>query len=129
MGTAQPPQTQGSPFRRAFYAITAVVVVLIVGTVGFHLIEGLDWIDSFYIESMLATGQGPPFAMATDAGKIFASVMAFVSVASVATSIFLTLGPIFIQMWREGVEKVGKEARALEGDLTGKKEEKEGGKA
>ena len=126
MGNPQSSQAQFSPFRRAFYAITVVIVVLIVGTIGFHLIEGMDWVDSFYVESMIATGQGPPYAMATDPGKIFASIMAFVSVASVATSIFLTLGPIVIQMWREGVDRVEREARVLEDDLRGKKEKEEG---
>jgi hypothetical protein len=126
MGNQPSPQTPASAFRRAFYAVTVVILVLIVGTIGFHLIEGASYIDAFYFESMLATGQGPPFAMTTDAGKLFASLMAFVSIASVATSIFFTLGPILVQMWREGVERVEKEAREIEEEFHGGKKKEEG---
>jgi len=125
---SEPSQPVASAFRRAFYAITVVIVVVIIGTVGFHYIEGASYIDAFYIESMIATGQGPPFAMQTDAGKIFASIMAFTSVASVATSIFLTLGPIVVQMWREGVEHAERQVREVEGELRDRIKKEEGKK-
>lgn len=100
--------------RRAIYAILGVVVVLIVGTFGFHLIESRNYIDSFYFESMLATGQGPPFPLTTDTGKIFASVMAFVSIGSVVTTFVFTLGPILQRLWREGLERLELDAREVE---------------
>lgn len=105
--------------------MSAIVCVMVVGTVGFHQIEGMDWVDSFYFESMIATGQGPPIALVTDAGKIFASVMAFVSVASVITALLVTLAPIISQLWRAGLERAEKDVRVMEKDLTGKKEKDE----
>jgi voltage-gated potassium channel len=111
--------------RREFYAISLIAVVMIVGTLGFRAIEGMNWVDAFYFESMLATGQGPPIQLTTDAGKIFASIMAFVSVGSVITSLVFTLVPIISQFWREGLERVEAEARTLEKDMSGKKKPEE----
>jgi len=118
---ASPPGA--SRARRLFYALSLVLVVMVIGTIGFHSIEGMDWIDSIYFESMIATGQGPPITLTTDAGKVFASIMAFVSVASVITGLFVTLFPIVAQVWRETVDRAEREARALENDLTRKKKD------
>ena len=110
--------------RRVFYALSSIAAVMVVGTVGFHQIEGMTWVDSFYFESMLATGQGPPIPLATDAGKVFASVMAFVSVGSVITALLVTLAPLASQLWREGLMRVERDARKLEREIAGKDEEK-----
>ncbi len=95
-------------------SLLVIALVLVVGTVGFHLLEGVGYLNAFYFECMLATGQGPPFPLTTDAGKLFASVMAFVSVGSVVTTLVFVLGPIFGRLWREGIEKAEEEARRLE---------------
>ena len=89
------------------------------------MIEGMGWVDSFYFESMLATGQGPPVALTTDVGKIFASVMAFVSFGSVITGLFVTLVPIVSELWREGMVRLEEDARTLEKEFTRKKEKAE----
>jgi hypothetical protein len=104
------------------YALSGIVVVMIIGTVGFHLIEGMNYVNAVYFESMLATGQGPPLQLNTDAGKLFASVMAFVSVGSVITSLVFTLGPILTMIWREGIERAEKGARKLEEDVKEREE-------
>jgi hypothetical protein len=118
-----PGQTSSLPSRkrRLFYATSGIVLVMAVGIVGFHQIEGMDWVNALYFESMLATGQGPPLALTTDSGKIFASVMGFVSVGTVFTSLVVTLVPIISQVWRESLERVEKDARALEKDLSSEK--------
>jgi hypothetical protein len=121
-----PPSQPAAPTsraRRVFYAVSGIAAVMVVGTIGFHQIEGMSWVNSFYFESMLATGQGPPIPLVTDAGKIFASVMAFVSVGSVITALVVTLAPIVSQIWREGLERAERDAKRLEGDLSRKKEE------
>lgn len=105
-----------SSVRRAAYAVLLVLVVEIVGTLGFHALEGMGWVNAFYFESMLATGQGPPLTLTTDAGKVFASFMGFVSVGSVLSAIVFTLGPIFVHYWREGIEAAETEARRLEAE-------------
>jgi hypothetical protein len=109
--------------RRALLAIGSIVIVLIVGIVGFHYIEGMDYVNALYFESMLATGQGPPLQLNTDAGKVFASVMAFVSVGSVITSLVFTLGPILNTVLREGLERTESEVRKIEKEIEPKKKE------
>jgi hypothetical protein len=108
--------------RRALYSLLAVAAVLTVGTIGFHLLEGVSYVDGFYFESMMAAGQGPPFALHTDPGKIFASIMGFVSVITVIASLVFNLLPALGRLWREGLELVEKEARTLEDDLSKKKD-------
>ena len=77
----------------------------------------MNYVNALYFESMLATGQGPPLQLNTDAGKIFASIMAFVSVGSVITTLVFTLGPILTTIWREGLERVEQEAKKIENDI------------
>ena len=99
--------------RRALFSVLVVVLAETIGTVGIHLLESARWIDAFYFESMLATGQGPPFALTTDAGKIFAAIMAFVSVGSVLGAVVFTVGPVIVRLWHEGVEAAKQEAQTL----------------
>ncbi len=125
-GQSGESQSTASRKRRVFYAFSGILVVMVVGIVGFHQIEGMGWVNAVYFESMLATGQGPPLTLNTDAGKIFASVMAFVSVGSVITALVVTLIPLISQLWREGLERAERDVRELERDLTRKKEKPDG---
>jgi len=99
------------------WAIVGIGLVLVLGTVGFHLVAGLSPVDSFYFESMLATGQGPPTPLTTDSAKIFASIMAFVSVGSVVSTLLFAVGPVVRQFWREEVEHIEAGARAVEREI------------
>jgi hypothetical protein len=103
--------------RRAFLAVSAVALAEVLGTVGFHAIEGMNWVNAFYFESMLATGQGPPLPLVTDSGKIFASIMGFVSVGSTLSAVIFTLGPIFARIWHEAWLHVEAEAHHLAAEL------------
>jgi hypothetical protein len=110
--------------RRVFYALSGIGVVMVIGIIGFHQLEGMDWVNAIYFESMLATGQGPPITLTTDAGKLFASVMGFVSISAVFTSLIITLVPTISQLWREGLDKVERDAKVLESDLSKKADDK-----
>ncbi len=103
--------------RRAVYALLGVGVVLVIGTFGFHAVANLDYVDAFYFESMLATGQGPPFPLTSDGAKLFASLMAFVSVGSVLTTVVFAFGPMVVRLWHEVAERVETEVRKVEEDL------------
>ena len=103
--------------RRLFWALFGIALILVVGTVGFEMIAGLSLVNSFYFESMLATGQGPPFTLTTDGAKIFASIMAFVSVGSVVSTLLFAVGPIVRRFWREETERIEAGARRLEQEL------------
>jgi len=112
------PRISRTARRRAIYALAAVVAAEVVGTVGFHVIEGAGWVNAFYFESMLATGQGPPFQLNTDTGKIFASIMAFVSVGSVISALVFSIGPIVARYWRESLEHIEADVHRIEHGAT-----------
>ncbi len=111
--------------RRALYSVLLIVVVLAVGTLGIHYLEGWAYIDSFYFTTMLVTAEGPPNVPATDAGKIFASFMAFVGVGSVVTALVFILGPALAAIWRKSIGEVEKEIRVAEHKIERKKNEDE----
>ncbi len=117
---APPRRTRRQRYARRLVASLSIIgFVLVVGTIGIHLLEGASYLNAFYFESMLATGQGPPFPLTTAAGKLFASLMAFVSVGSVITGLVFILGPLLGRLWREGIEWAEEEARKLERRLDG----------
>lgn len=64
---------------------------LLVGVLGYHYIAELDWVDSFYLSSMILTGMGPTSDISCVAGKIFSSFYALFS-----GIVFLTTAAIFI---------------------------------
>ncbi|HLY77112.1 MAG TPA: hypothetical protein VKT21_04440 [Thermoplasmata archaeon] len=117
MTTRREPHLTVAAKRRLVYSLLGIGVVLVAGAVGFHLIAGLDAVDSIYFESMLATGQGPPLTLTTGTAKIFASIMAFVSVGSVVSTLLFAVGPVVRQVWHNSLVFVEKEVRTLEQDL------------
>ena len=94
-----------SPIKRGIASLVLVTGVMALGTVGIHAIEGLSWMDSFYFTSMLATAQGPASEPVSSAGKLFTSVLAFVSVGTVVAALGFLFGPFFGLLFRFGVEK------------------------
>ena len=110
-----------SHWRRGLYSFVSVASVMTVGTLGMHLIERMSYLDAFYFMSMIATAQGPTVTPATPAGKLFASLMAFVSVGSVVASLGFFFGPFFGQLWKVGVELLEEEEAYLLGKRDGKK--------
>jgi hypothetical protein len=104
---------------RIAFSLLAIAIVLVIGTIGLYGLTGSGWIDSFYFECMLATGQGPPFSLASDAAKLFASLMAFVSIGTVLSTLVVNLAPIFGRFWREGIEEAERDIQRLERDVSG----------
>src|SRR5919109_2867930 len=103
-----------SPFNiRAFYALLAFATVMIVGTLGLILLEGWSPVNSFYFMALIATAEGPAATPATDAGKLFASVMAFVSIGVAISAITFTFGPLFGSVFRVGWKYVEREEERL----------------
>ena len=96
--------------RRALYSFVVIAAVVTVGTIGMHSLEGMSYLDSFYFTSMIATGQGPNYTPATVPGKIFAAVLAFVSVGTVIAALVFLFGPFFGAVLRSGVDKIEEEA-------------------
>ncbi len=62
--------------RHAAAALGLVGVSLLIGMAGYHLLEGLSWLDGFLNAAMLLGGMGPVDALRTPAGKLFAGFYA-----------------------------------------------------
>ena len=105
---------------RAFYAVVILVIVMAIGTLGLMLIEGWTLVPSFYFMALLATAEGPAATPATDAGKIFAAIMAFFSIGAAISAITFTFGPLFGSVLKEGVRYLEKEEERLKGKLESK---------
>lgn len=67
-----------------------ICVSLLIGTLGYHYFQQLNWLDSFYMASMILTGMGPITEMTTDDAKIFSSFYALYSGVA-----FLSITAIF----------------------------------
>lgn len=106
---------------RAAYSFVLIAAVVALGTVVMNAIEGWSYLDSFYFTSFIATGQGPPSNLQPDnpLGKIFASLLAFVSVGTVITALLFLFGPFLGRLLKAGeerLEEVGKEIEGIERD-------------
>jgi hypothetical protein len=108
--------------RRSAWAILAIFIVMTIGTVGVKELTGSDWVYSFFFMSMIATGQGPPANNLTGAyAEIFVSIMAFVSVGTLITSIGVIFGPFFGYLFHKGVRFAEKEVEKLENETQKKR--------
>jgi hypothetical protein len=66
-----------------------------IGMIGYHILEGLSWIDSLLNASMILGGMGPVNPLQTTAGKIFASFYALYSGVVLLASVGILAAPIF----------------------------------
>ena len=100
---------------RGLYCLGLVAFVLLLGTIGIHLIEGFSFVDSFYFTSMIATGQGPAPSNfpVTPLGKLFTCFLAFISVGSIAISLGFLFGPFFGKLLKIGILKFEEELELL----------------
>jgi voltage-gated potassium channel len=106
-----------SLLKRAIYSATVILAILVIGTLAFHYVENFSYVNAFFFMSMLATGEGPPFPPVTALGKILASVMAFVSVGAVITSLIFITGPFIGTLIRAGEKKLVMEERIIVDDI------------
>lgn len=71
-----------------------IAVSLLIGMVGYHILEGLSWIDAFLNASMLLGGMGPVNAPDTFGGKLFAGLYALYCGLAVILVAGVILAPI-----------------------------------
>jgi hypothetical protein len=65
--------------RHGLVALGLVAGSLFIGVLGYHVFEGLSWLDALVNASMLLGGMGPVNPLQTVAGKLFASFYALYS--------------------------------------------------
>jgi hypothetical protein len=72
-----------------------ITAALLIGMIGYHVLESMSWVDSFVNASMILSGMGPVGELKTTAGKIFAGCYALFSGVAFLTSIGLIFAPVF----------------------------------
>ena len=77
--------------RGAFVGAGVIVVSLFAGMLGYHVLEGMAWIDAFVNAAMILSGMGPVTPLNTAAGKLFAGLYAIYS----GLAIILVAGIMF----------------------------------
>jgi hypothetical protein len=65
--------------RYAIFALALIFISVILGTIGYHHIAQLEWIDSFHMACMILTGMGPVAEMTSYEAKLFSSFYALYS--------------------------------------------------
>jgi hypothetical protein len=82
--------------RSLLILILLIFMVLLIGTLGFHYIAELDWIDAFYSASMFHSGLGPVYEMKTTSQKLFASFYAILAAVIFLSAVIYFISKIFI---------------------------------
>ncbi len=75
--------------------LTATLVSLIVGVVGYHYLESLSWLDALLNAAMILGGMGPVDTLHTFGGKLFASFYALYSGFFLMVCGGVLLAPLF----------------------------------
>jgi hypothetical protein len=71
---------------------------LLMGMVGYRLLEGMPWVDALLNASMILGGMGPVTPLATTAGKLFASAYALYSGLVLVAATAILLAPFLHRM-------------------------------
>ena len=65
--------------RYSIFALLLICVSVFMGSLGYHYIGQLNWIDSFQMSCMILTGMGPVAEMTSDTAKLFSAFYALYS--------------------------------------------------
>lgn len=76
-------------------SLAIIFVSLGIGVLGYHVTEGLPWLDSLLNASMILGGMGPVDAVRTVAGKWFASFYALFSGMVLLVAVGVLIAPVF----------------------------------
>jgi hypothetical protein len=101
-------------WKRGVMSLGLIATVLGLGTWGMMVFEKMPVMDAFYFMSMIATAQGSAYTPQTTAGKLFASLISFVSVGAVVAALGFLFGPFLGKLWHLGARKVEDEIKHLE---------------
>jgi hypothetical protein len=99
---------------RNFVATLGIVAFsLTLGTLGYHYLGHVGWVDGFLNASMILTGMGPVDRMESTPGKLFAAFYALYSGLAFLTMIAVLITPIyhrFIHTFNLEAEQSGEDA-------------------
>lgn len=72
-------------------SIAVITISMTLGTIGYHYVAEIPWLDSFHMAALILTGMGPVVEMTSPAAKIFSSFYALYSGVA-----FLSLTAVFM---------------------------------
>jgi hypothetical protein len=79
------------------FLVTMAIVAfsLAIGTLGYHYLGNVGWVDGLLNAAMILTGMGPVDKMETTGGKLFATFYALYSGIAFLTMIAVLIAPIY----------------------------------
>lgn len=81
--------------RHGGIALGVLAGSLLLGVLGYRMLEGLEWIDALENASMILGGLGPVSEIHTFAGKLFASLYALYSGVIFLVVVGVLFAPVF----------------------------------
>lgn len=82
-------------FRNFLATLAIVAFSLTLGTLGYHYLGGVGWIDDFLNAAMILTGMGPVDRMESPEGKLFAAFYALYNGLVFLTMVVVLITPIY----------------------------------
>lgn len=81
--------------RHASVALAIIAGSLAIGILGYHFLEGMDWIDALLNAAMILGGMGPVNELHTATGKVFAALYALYSGLIILVVAGVLFAPVF----------------------------------
>jgi hypothetical protein len=75
-------------------ALVLIGILLAIGMLGYHLLEGLSWLDAYAHAAMILSGMGPYGEPSTGSGRFFEGTYALFSGLVVVATTGLILAPV-----------------------------------
>lgn len=75
-------------------ASSIIVISLLIGMIGYHALEAMNWLDAFLNAAMILGGMGPVNELHTASGKFFAGCYALYSGLVFLVTAGLIFGPL-----------------------------------
>lgn len=94
--------------RNSIIGFTLIGIALYIGVLGYHVFEGMGWVDSFLNASMILSGMGPAANLITTSGKIFAGLYALFSGLAFIAIVVIMLSPVIHSFFRKIHLETGK---------------------
>jgi hypothetical protein len=74
-------------------ALLVMAICLIIGILGYHYTDDIDWLDALHNASMILSGMGPVVEIKSEPGKFFSSFYALFSGVVFITNMGIILAP------------------------------------
>lgn len=88
-------------FRNLIVGSVVLLIILLIGIIGYHHYEKLEWIDCYTNAAMIVSGVGTINNPQTESGKIFVGTYSILGGASFLLITAIVFAPIFHWLFRQ----------------------------